>query len=328
MPPAFSVITTVYNKEETISDCISSILSQDYQEFEIIIVDDRSADRSATPLASFPGEGRIRIVKTNHVGHSSAKNSGAKIATGKILYFIDADCVADRGCLNRLKTLFDQSDVSCVGGELRALNRDHLIPRAIEIWQNPFQQPPGANVAYRREAFEKAGGFDAMIEFGEDVDLYWRVRKLGLKYHIDPSVKVRTVDPQTILDFLKQRFRWGIGYAQVTQRHHEVIDNEMKVSFRLFSVTLLSSLLMFLDLRLGIIFLAFDCAVVLRFVRLGRRLARDRGNADYWMILALLKLLHAFAYYLGYYYWKFLTLFRGRERCVSFSMTKVRSLQL
>jgi len=306
-----SVITTVHNKEETISECINSILNQDYSDFEMIIVDDGSTDASPAKIAAFLGDNRIRTFHTNHVGHSIAKNRGAKSANGMILYFIDADCIADRVCLSRLRIQFDQSDVGCVGGELRALNREHLIARAIDVWEpHPPLQPPGCNVAYRREAFEKAGGFDEGIEFGEDVDLYWRIRKLGFAYSIDPTVKVGTMHPQTILDFFKQRFRWGMGYAQVAKTHAEFSDKEIRTSFHLFSLTLLSSLLMLLDLRLAMIFLVLCAALVLRYVHLGRRMAKNAGRAGYWPILGSLKLLHDIAYYLGYYYWQFTKLLR------------------
>jgi glycosyltransferase involved in cell wall biosynthesis len=267
--PKISVVTTVYNKEQTVSACMNSILSQDYEDLELIVVDDGSTDGSARRIESIE-DGRIRTLRINHSGHSRAKNRGANNAKGVILYFIDADCVADRECLGRLKMDFDQSDVGCVGGELRALNENHVIPRAIDIWHNPPPQPPGGNVAYSREAFEKAGGFDETIEYGEDVDLYWRVKALGFKCSIDTTIKARTLHPETVLSFFEQRFQWGMGYAQLTQRHAEMLDSEiggkeLQTSFPLFSVTLLSCVLMLIDLRLVIIFLVLDFAIVARY---------------------------------------------------------------
>lgn len=313
MAPTISVITTVYNKEKTVSDCISSILTQNYQDFEMIIVNDGSTDRSAARIANFLDNDRIKTFQTNHSGHSRAKNSGARAATGEIFYFIDADCIAESACLSNLKFLFDQSDLGCIGGEVRAINENHLLPKAIEIWENPPPQPPGANVAYRREVFEKAGGFDEQMQFGEDVDLYWRVAKLGFKCSIEPTVRVRVLHPQTIPDFLRQRFRWGIGYAQLMERHPEKIWEEQELSFRFFSLAILSCLLILIDLRLVIVFVALDLVIVVRYVFLGRRLARDRGAPNFWWVLAVIKLLDAVAYYLGYYYWRLLKPFRGRR---------------
>jgi len=311
MAPAISVITTVFNKEETISACVSSILNQNYADFELIIVDDGSTDTSPAKIATYLRDNRIRTFQTNHIGHSGAKNKGAENANGEILYFIDADCVADRECLGRLKMDFDQSDVSCVGGEHTALNKDKLIPRVIDIWEpHPPLQPPGANVAYRKEAFERAGGFDETIQYGEDQDLYWRIRKLGFKCSIDPTVKIGIGHPPTVLGFLGERFHWGIGYAQVAERHPEFRDKEIHASFRLFSLTLLSLLLILLDLRLALIFFALCAFVVLRYARLGRFLAKNSGRLSYWRILALVKFLHDLAYYVGYYYWKFLRLIK------------------
>ena len=308
-----SVVTTVYNKEKTVSDCIGSILGQDHQDLELIIVDDESTDGSAKKIAPFVDDRRVRVVKTDHVGHSRAKNRGAEEATGSILYFIDADCVAAPNCLSQLKVLFDQPEVSCVGGELRALNKTHLIPRAIEIIQNPPSHLVGANAAYRREAFENAGRFDEGMKFGEDVDLYFRAKKLGLRCLIDSTVSVRTVHPHTVLGLLRQRFRWGIGYAQLIEKHPETVLREIQESFALISLTLLSSFLILLDLRLMFIPLVLGSVNILRFVYLAR--AQRGGRSSYWPIIALIKLLNAIAYYSGYHYWKFLEL-AGKKRPV------------
>jgi len=308
-----SVVTTVYNKEKTVSDCIGSILCQDHQDLELVIVDDESTDGSAEKIAAFLDDRRVRVVKTNHVGHSCAKNRGAEKATGEILYFIDADCVAAPNCLSQLKTLFDQADVSCVGGELRALNKTHLITRAIEIIQNPPSHLVGANAAYRREAFGKAGGFDERMKFGEDVDLYWRAKKLGLRCHIDSTVSVRTIHPHTILDLLRQRFRWGIGYAQLTEKHPEAVVRKIHGSFPWISLTLLSSPLTLLDLRLILISLVLGSVNVLRFAYLSASVAKRAGKGSYWPIMTLIELLNAIAYYSGYHYWKLLEL-AGKKR--------------
>jgi glycosyltransferase involved in cell wall biosynthesis len=84
MAPVISVITTVYNKEETISACVDSILNQDYADFEMIIVDDGSTDTSRAKIAAFLRDTRIRTFQINHIGHSGAKNKGAENALGKI----------------------------------------------------------------------------------------------------------------------------------------------------------------------------------------------------------------------------------------------------
>nr|MDO8134924.1 glycosyltransferase [Candidatus Njordarchaeum guaymaensis] len=308
-----SVVTTVYNKEKTVSDCIGSILGQDHQDLELIIVDDESTDGSAKKIAPFVDDRRVRVVKTDHVGHSRAKNRGAEEATGSILYFIDADCVAAPNCLSQLKVLFDQPEVSCVGGELRALNKTHLIPRAIEIIQNPPSHLVGANAAYRREAFENAGRFDEGMKFGEDVDLYFRAKKLGLRCLIDSTVSVRTVHPRTVLDLLRQRFRWGIGYAQLTEKHPETVLREIHEAFALISLTVLSSFLTLLDLRLILVPLALCSVNILKFARLSRIVAKRAGKKSYWPIITLTKFLNAIAYYSGYHYWKLLEL-AGKKR--------------
>jgi glycosyltransferase involved in cell wall biosynthesis len=308
-----SVVTGVYNKEETVSACINSILSQDYQDFELIVVDDGSTDGSSMKISPFLGDARIRLIETKHVGYSHASNTGASAAKGEVLYFVDADCVAGASNLSKLSDLFSDPEIGCVGGEIRALNGAFLIPRVIEAWENPPARPPDANVAYRKDLFERVGGYDKSMKFGPGVNLYMNVRKLGVKCVVEPTVTVRTIFPRTLVEFWRQRIGWGIGYGELAQRHVEVRDPEILASFRLISLTLLSLLLPFLDWRLVFIFFALSVANLVRFASLGWSMAKRTGKRQWWPVMAVLKFLHTIAYYFGYYYWKLFSFLHVRH---------------
>ncbi|CCZ55612.1 putative uncharacterized protein [Clostridium sp. CAG:1219] len=110
----FSVIIPVYNIEKYIKKCINSILEQSYKNFEIIVVDDGSTDESNLLINSI-NDNRIRIIKKNNGGLSSARNEGIKYVTGDYIWFVDGDDYIEPDALNKLniKILEENPEVLC-----------------------------------------------------------------------------------------------------------------------------------------------------------------------------------------------------------------------
>ena len=91
-PPVISIIIPVYNSERYIHRCIDSILRQTYQDYELILVDDGSTDRSGEICKSYANEdNRIIVIYQKNAGVSSARNAGLAIAKGKYITFCDSD---------------------------------------------------------------------------------------------------------------------------------------------------------------------------------------------------------------------------------------------
>ncbi len=92
MNPPLSIIVPVYNVENYLCQCIDSILNQSYTDFELILVDDGSQDRSREICDRYAFEDkRIIVVHKQNGGLSSARNAGIEISRGKYLSFIDSD---------------------------------------------------------------------------------------------------------------------------------------------------------------------------------------------------------------------------------------------
>ncbi len=110
----FSVIIPVYNIEKYIKKCINSILEQSYKNFEIIVVDDGSTDESNLLINNI-NDNRIRIIKKNNGGLSSARNEGIKYVTGDYIWFVDGDDYIEPDALNKLniKILEENPEVLC-----------------------------------------------------------------------------------------------------------------------------------------------------------------------------------------------------------------------
>ena len=98
-----SVIIPLYNKEKQIAKTLQTVLNQTYQNFEIVIVNDGSTDRSVDEVKKFLNS-RIRLINQKNGGVSAARNRGIKEAKGEYLAFLDADDIWQN---NYLQTQID-----------------------------------------------------------------------------------------------------------------------------------------------------------------------------------------------------------------------------
>lgn len=100
--PQISVIVPVYNAEQFIADCIESILTQSYTEFELLLIDDGSKDKSGMICDAYAEKDpRVRVIHKENGGVSSARNLGLSIATGEYVTFVDSDDWIDQEFLKK-----------------------------------------------------------------------------------------------------------------------------------------------------------------------------------------------------------------------------------
>lgn len=107
--PGISIIVPVYNTEQYISRCIESILNQTFKDFELILIDDGSRDRSGEICDEYAKkDNRIRVFHNNNQGVSATRNYGINISKGKYLMFCDSDdWVADNWCEELYNTILE-----------------------------------------------------------------------------------------------------------------------------------------------------------------------------------------------------------------------------
>lgn len=193
--PFVSVIVPVFNGEETIRTCVESLLELDYprDRFEVVVVDNRSTDRTRAVLREYP----ITLLEETETQSSyAARNLGIRRSRGDVLAFTDADCVVEHGWLRAIVRAIAPADVGGVAGAIEAYGSDspieqyqaHRALRAERAYNHkvlPFAQT--ANAAYRRSVFDRIGLFNPGIIFGGDLDLSWRMqRELGLRLVFEP----------------------------------------------------------------------------------------------------------------------------------------------
>lgn len=105
-----SIIIPTYNSEKYIKDCLLSIINNSYQNFEIIIIDDGSTDKTI-PKAQTINDKRIHIVKQNRKGPGSARNKGISLAKGDYIFFIDSDDIINNNTLELLINNIKDNDI-------------------------------------------------------------------------------------------------------------------------------------------------------------------------------------------------------------------------
>ena len=116
MNPKISIIVPVYNADKYLEDCLYSIQSQSFIDFEVILVDDGSADESLTLIEKLISkDNRFRFYQQSHRGVSAARNVGLKYATGDFICFVDADDQIATTFLEDLYQAIDRADSTMCG---------------------------------------------------------------------------------------------------------------------------------------------------------------------------------------------------------------------
>ena len=196
----FSVVVPCLNEEEYISGLFETLATQviDLDDFEIIIVDNNSTDRTAQVVWDYAAKSElnIKMVHEYSPGVSIARNSGANMACGSTFIFLDADNTLDQQFLFRLSRYISKS--KCIAGSICTLPdvfdiKGWFVFVVLEIIKTLSPRPFGKSFV-ERDMYKKSGGFDETIVLGENVDFLVRVKglvkKMGGKFgHLRPGIK-------------------------------------------------------------------------------------------------------------------------------------------
>lgn len=189
-----SVIIPVYNAEKYLAEAMESVLAQEINPIEIIVVDDCSTDGSLKVAEQF-GE-NIKLLKLGeNKGPGSARNAGIKIATGKFLSFLDADDIwTNEKLVGQLTFLEEHPGMDMVFGQVEQfispeLPDEHKSKLRVELTKLPGYVAGGMLI--RKDTFMKVGLFDEKLELGEFIDWFSKAKDLGLKYHVTDEVVLK-----------------------------------------------------------------------------------------------------------------------------------------
>ena len=214
--PKISVVVCTFNGSRTLPECLDSLLRLDYPNYEVIVVNDGSTDRTAEIAATYG----FRVISTENRGLSSARNLGLKAATGEIVAYIDDDAYADPHWLRYIAGTFLNTCHVGVGGPNIAPASDGPIaecvahspgnPVHILLSDTEAEHIPGCNMAFRKSALEAIGGFDPQFRIaGDDVDVCWRLQQKGWTLGYSPGAMVWHHRRNSIRAYWKQQYNYG-----------------------------------------------------------------------------------------------------------------------
>ena len=241
--PLVSIVVPAYNEEKVIANCVKSIESSSYQNFEIILVDDGSTDQTLQIMRRYENPPRVQVIAQKNSGKAAALNRGFQQAKGEILFFVDADGLFTHSTIREMLNAFTSEKVGAVCGNDYPINQDNaqtklyclqthvgtgFVRRALaEI--NCLPIVSGNCGAFRRnvlswpflrlgkEAEPYINGF-----IGEDLELTWRIHRAGYRVNFAPHAIVRAEVPSSISALWKQRVRWARGLLQTVNLHKDM----------------------------------------------------------------------------------------------------------
>ncbi len=201
--PSVSVVMPVYNAGVFLAPAVESILAQDFHEFEFVIIDDGSTDKSPKLLQAFARlDSRIRVISRPNTGIVKALNDGLQAARAPFVARMDADDLSMSG---RLRRQFDylKAHEQCVAVGSRILLIDTEGWPICEMCQErTHEEIDSANlrgggsamnhpsVMFRTVAVRAIGGYRAELIYAEDLDLWLRLAEVGRLYNL-PDVLLR-----------------------------------------------------------------------------------------------------------------------------------------
>jgi glycosyltransferase involved in cell wall biosynthesis len=215
--PKISIIIPCYNEEKYIFRCLESIAVLNYPRecLQVIVVDNESTDGSRVVASQFS----VTVMSSGDKTIGGVRNTGATIATGEILAFVDADCTVEKEWVNAFVSyLYDQQcDVGIVGAYPEVPPNGNLLQKtwfshrtAQMIGQVDYVG--SANLIIRKKLFEKVGGFSEVLPSGEDFDLCLRIREAGYQVRSDYRIMCFHYGyPSTIKAFVKREIWHGKG---------------------------------------------------------------------------------------------------------------------
>lgn len=326
-PIKCSVVVVTHNEERNISNCLRSLIVQDYPKelYEILVVDGCSVDRTQEVVLNMAAEEHevsIRLVTNPKRTIASNRNIGIQEADFEYVAFTDADCICPPNWLTKLTSGFQQNKDHCnlaaVGGGNRSDENSSRTSQAIGIAFQSYLAGLGTvqtkgprsvklveslaalNVLYRRDRVLSVGGFNERLRnMGEDWDLNFRLRNEGYELLYLPDAEVIHKMRRNWERFAGQMFRYGKGRARLIRLNSKTINWKylmplgfiMGMAAFLLGGVLIEPLLFVIPLIYGIL-----------IITMALYMSYTRNRSDLFPFVVLAFLLIHFGYGIGEWY--------------------------
>jgi glycosyltransferase involved in cell wall biosynthesis len=270
-----SVIIPVYNGEVTIRQCLERVYASTFRDFEVIVIDDHSTDGTSAIVRSFPCQ---LICCPENLGPGYARNLGAASASGRILYFLDADILVKSDtfsqamdalrCHPECSAMFGSYERNTPGDNFASVYKNLLHHYTHQTSKEEAATFCGGVGVIRRDAFFSVGGFDPKHRFMEDVELGIRLHRAGHRIRLHKELQVTHLKHYTFAglirsDVIGRAIPWTrimldsrVIRNDLNTRAHNVAS--VPVSFLLLAALAIPSLWLPLGLPAAAVFLALN----------------------------------------------------------------------
>jgi cellulose synthase/poly-beta-1,6-N-acetylglucosamine synthase-like glycosyltransferase len=269
--PKLSLIIPAHNEEKIIVRAIEAALEADYDNKEIIVIDDGSRDRTYELAYSYAKRGLIKLFRRDVASGSKAGalNFGLLFATGDVIVTVDADTLIERDALKEIVKPLSNPSVSAVSGNVMVLRGEHgannllvklqayeylvslELGRRFNALINTLLIISGAFGSFWKKHTVSLGQYDSDT-ITEDFDITLKVRKLGKRLAFADKAISWTFTPETWRDWRRQRTRWSRGQVESLWKHRNIFFGkrfDLMLVLAVYDMVIMDILLLFI--RLG-----------------------------------------------------------------------------
>lgn len=247
-----SIVIPNYNRKDSLKQCLESLFKQDYPRtnFEIIVVDDGSSDRTEEMLKELSKEHpNLRYLLQLHKGPAAARNLGIKDARARIIGFTDSDCILKSNWVRKMLEAHQLTDGAiAIGGKtlinphnIKAQVSQFLSDGAVKTTVNGKSEIiffPTCNVTIKKN-YLNGEGFNELFPLpaGEDLEFFWRIYKKGNRFIYKQDIEIFHNCHSSFKSFLKQAYMYGRGnyLVQYIHKDHPLLK-EIKTQKNLFFI--------------------------------------------------------------------------------------------
>lgn len=225
LEPKISIIIPFFNSELTLSRAVNSVISQDFKDWELILVNDGSTDNSEWIAKEYLKDKRISYFSQTNKGVSAARNAGASAAVGEWLVFLDSDDLLLPGTLCKMEAEIQQNP-TC---EYFHFGVSYTKGQEKEDWlpsHSSHLSKLAGSFLLKKSVFSSVGGYDEKLKFSENTELFHRIDLLNVKFKMIPWLSLNYFD--TLSGGSKNTKNTLDGVEYILQKHQNTLSKNVK----------------------------------------------------------------------------------------------------
>jgi glycosyltransferase involved in cell wall biosynthesis len=231
--PKYSIIVPVYNRPQELQELLQSVVLQNRQDIEVIVVEDGSAIRCEDVVNAFRDKLDLKYIYKTNSGPGPSRNVGFEKALGEYFVVFDSDCILPENYFVAVDNGLSTLKLDAWGGPDKGHENFTTLQRAMAYTMSSvlttggirggkqrvgWFQPRSFNMGISRKVYAETGGFH-FDRFAEDIELSIRMKKQGFRVGLIPDAFVYHKRRTSLAEFYKQVSNFGRGRAQVGKKH-------------------------------------------------------------------------------------------------------------